>query len=288
MQLQINQDASRLLTSSSTDVNVQHILKMQNVGSFDFIYSIAIFLPVLVSFIIRSKYPILYSKAIIILIVALYGYTILISNLTTALIMLFIGVLISGISGHGSITISKFLFYCLICALVTPLLLKVFLIFMEGRIDSIYAQSKIDGILGFLNGGGTQSLDDATSRTDLLKRSIKSFFDNPIFGVGGYYRIAWKSPIGQHSQFIDEFARYGILGGCFLLLTIVRTLRVNIRSLKNGKIFNNPQIMAVMLFGVLGFMNPVFVYSIMIVTFIISPALSRLILNKYEDSVPNR
>ena len=80
-------------------------------------------------------------------------------------------------------------------------------------------------------------------RFDYFFNSLRSFGKSPLFGVGDHregYEIAVNNRvayeiIGNHSEIIDNFGRYGIVGGslCFavmlLHLSIIRKKSCNLK-----------------------------------------------------------
>ena len=88
-------------------------------------------------------------------------------------------------------------------------------------------QIKIAYLLNWLR---TSNIEEAggslTSRFDLAMLSIRTFTSSPanfLFGVGdqGMDITVFDLQVGNHSQILDTFARYGIFGGfCFLWLLV--------------------------------------------------------------------
>lgn len=73
--------------------------------------------------------------------------------------------------------------------------------------------------------------DVVSGRTDLYFLSLKTWLSNPVIffvGIGDVraaYDVEWTG-IGQHSDFFDTLARYGLIGGLLLFATIRRYFRM--------------------------------------------------------------
>jgi len=63
---------------------------------------------------------------------------------------------------------------------------------------------------------GNIEITDLSQRVSLLMNSISSFISSPLIGIGAYYNS--YDIVGGHSQFIDDFARYGIFGATPLIM----------------------------------------------------------------------
>ncbi|NYI50809.1 O-antigen ligase family protein [Macellibacteroides fermentans] len=134
--------------------------------------------------------------------------------------------------------------------------------------------TEINNIINSTSGGDDDG--DFTSRIKLTMSSIMTFLDNPIFGVGpsvhyDYFEME-KIGIGSHAQWFDIFAIYGI----FALLLV--SFLINAAK----KISNNNY--SLILFIILGFLNPVFSFTIVFTAFYIAPLLNFLWpANKHYD-----
>lgn len=63
------------------------------------------------------------------------------------------------------------------------------------------------------SGGDTATL----SRFELIGNSIRTFFANPVFGIGYHLGNDYFSLVGQHSLITDYLAWFGIFGAIFLI-----------------------------------------------------------------------
>ncbi len=99
----------------------------------------------------------------------------------------------------------------------------------------------------------------AMSRLRLYYTSIVSFVDNPIFGVGGYYKTATvANGIGNHSSWLDFLAMYGLVGCIPLMLCFLQIFYRNIKNIY----YSDTRFVRIILwlfFMGYGLINPVFV-----------------------------
>ena len=270
--LSTNINAARLLTSSSTDENVTAILRAQNIGAFDFIYGLVIIFPVLICAFKKSKKTTF--KIGILLATIIIAVCVVKSNFATALLLIFIGFLLSFISLSNKNVTGK-LIIIIIIAIATSKLFPAFLKFMYSITTSNMMKEKLTGILSYMN--GSENAEDVTSRVSLFKLSLYSFLHNPILGVGGYYRTSTISYIGKHSQFIDDLARYGIIGGFPLISFVIYSIKNSTRTKFDKSILNSSFFPSLLLFFLLGFLNPIYNYGILVCFFIVSTTMSRYI-----------
>ncbi len=268
-----NSNASRILTSSSTADYVSASLRRSNIGSFDLIYSLVILFPLVVKIFFKNmhmKIKILFGG-----ISLLFTICILKANFTTALMLLFVGcilgilcmfkpkmIIFSAPLWVTGLIFIKDLFIC-------------FVNFLYSISNSIYAREKLLHIMFVLQGNG--DVNTLSSRFDLLHMSISSFLRSPIWGVGNYHHVGLGVPVGQHTQIVDDFARFGLLGGIPILLMITFCFSRNLYPPKRP-CFNRELLPCFILFLLLGFLNPLYKDNIMIATFILAPALSRLFI----------
>lgn len=275
--------AARTLTSSSSDPDAINAYKLKNVGSFDFIYSLLLLIPMIGGFIkasfFKSRGKALFFLGFQLLLIV----CVIMSNFTTALILLFVDIMLLLLIGRAKMTLSKFVVISVVVMVLAPALLILFIQQMVSLTDSIYAADKLTGLLAV--SAGSEDVGEVYTRTDLIQASIHSFFSNPIFGVGGWYPISGvPSPkIGYHSQFIDEFARYGIIGAGPLLLFFRNIFSIIYKQNGNKEFYKNIVFVPLLLFTILSFLNPVFDNIMMISIFIYVPLTDRFI--RYENTI---
>ncbi len=108
--------------------------------------------------------------------------------------------------------------------------------FLSSHFDVTRIQERVYTILNFLKSGDYQNagVRSFSYRVEYFFNSLKSFSNSPIFGVGDH-RDSYDI-IGNHSEIIDNFGRYGIVGGSVFL--VVMLLHISILW-KKGKALDN-------------------------------------------------
>ena len=262
-----NSNAARLLTSSSTNIEIVTMLEKENVASFDFIYGIVIFLPVLFYSIFFCKKKL--AKIFYLIVLFLVLLCIFKANFTTAYILFLIEIVLylffSSKSFFGKIlTILLFV----IILLFGKQIIIFYLNFLIDNTTSILSQQKLIEIINIFKGEG--NISQATSRMNLILQNIDSFIEKPILGQGAYYNAEAFKYIGRHSQFLDELARYGLLGGGFLFYFLFSCF-YQIYDKINNKNYRRIYVISTIIFFMLGFLNPIFNNGILMFYFIVVP-----------------
>ena len=93
--------------------------------------------------------------------------------------------------------------------------------YLSSKFDVIRIQERVYTILNFLKSGDYQNagVRSFSYRIEYFFNSLKSFGKRPFFGVGDH-RESYEI-IGNHSEIIDNFGRYGVVGGIVFLSIIV-------------------------------------------------------------------
>jgi len=141
----------------------------------------------------------------------------------------------------------------------------------------------------------SQDLFDTGSvgaRTQLSLISLHTWFGsftNFFFGIGEHavYNASMaglsEAGVGQHSQFFDHLARYGLLGGLILYKALKNTFSFVLRRTRSTKMYN--RIFVVFLVFILySFLNNSLIGNILFVVFIEFPLVVDIIENKKDMS----
>jgi hypothetical protein len=128
--------------------------------------------------------------------------------------------------------------------------------------------------------------DTYFGRLDLARISLESFADSPIIGIGnqkedinGDLDVSYRIGIGQHSEFIDHLARYGIIGLMFYLWIYYyykKSIRMIIKNRKLNLFFTS--MMA--LFFLYSILNNSFTAGTGFLVFFLLPLFINTKLNK--------
>lgn len=182
-----------------------------NIGGFQFIYALVLFLPVIVWLIENSNK---YLKALNIVELILFVSCIYESQYTTALIMTVVSLLvIFATKNKHRMKLVIILLVLLIAFNGLSLLGEVFEFFSES-VEYDYVSDKLLQVSQLLKGEEINT-ETSNDRLELYQLSINSFTKNPIFGANIFNFGA--NTIGGHSTILDICAG----GGMFALLAFI-------------------------------------------------------------------
>ena len=263
--LATNKDAARLLATGREEItqNLHGII-----GGYAFIYSLIFICIVILGCFVEGI--IKKNKVLWILILGLLVSTIFKASFMIALILL---ITISLLTVFKVNKFSHFMFLIIFIIIVIKILSPFIshgLILLSSTANSQSMSMRINELNQFLLYGNAKGTIDMSARFDLYIVSIKSFLSNPLLGVGGFYGYD-TSIIGGHSAFIDEIARYGILGSAPLFIGLFSNMRyVYIKfDQKQKKIYMK----CLVTFLVLGFINTLLFVPLVMVVFFVTPGL---------------
>lgn len=267
-----DRNAARMLTSSSTNQVLSDGLQKKNVGGFGQIYGLTIILPILLY---ASK--ILNGKRIIFITITFTAILcIFLSNFTIALILMLMGIFLFFLTSVLKNTRSRIIFL-IIVMIFGYNFIEIIFSFVKIRTGSLNATYKLDSLLKVMR--NEVNIGNITDRYTELMISIESFIKHPLFGVGSYYRTLSSNGVGKHSQFIDDFARYGFFIGISLLLSLFVTCK-DMCNL-NNKNLKRIMIIVSVIYFYLGVLNPIYMFSISTFFYGVTPILIKY-LNNYE------
>lgn len=152
-------------------------------------------------------------------------------------------------------------------------------------IGSARLTSRIESMIlvierGSIEGTGGGSL---AARLRLTGNSIRTFwgsFSNFLMGVG--LRTDSNDLVGNHSQFFDEFARFGVLGGLLSSVTILRMLKAThvIAMTGRSEVLKNQLSVLLVIIVLRAFIGTIMDPSIGAALFITIPLTFRLIYDE--------
>lgn len=230
-------------------------------GGFALPYALCFFLPFVVG---KFKQGVNFSvfEYIYFCIFLLIGILLVAKSLyMTALIILFVGCLYA-LSKERSLS-QQIVFWCVVFLLMfgfyhyIPVLLEL----ISGNETTVLLR-RFNDIDILLQGDNLSNAGDFYARLQLSLSSLLVFFDNPVMGVG--WQVAYDSfemeklGVGSHAQWFDIFAIYGFFSILIILFFIKSSSNVFVKMKNN---------LSLLLFVLTGFLNPVFSYSMLFVTF---------------------
>ena len=204
--------ASRDLASS---VNTKEIYYLMNIGGYDFVYSLSIFVFV---FNYKSKINIKVKR----LIISLFILVVILSQYSTALIILVIGYIIMSLINKRTevkVLVALGILFLPILMIIIP---KNVYVLIADIINSLGLNTIGQKVLDFsISISQFDFVGTLYARFETLIVSANSFIKHPlfgnIFGNGGN--------VGGHSEFLDVLASTGLIG--FIILTYTLTKYFN-------------------------------------------------------------
>lgn len=237
-------------------------------GGFALPYALCIFIPFLVNKLKQGILNNLFEKGLWILFIVVGVCLVAMSLYMTALVLLSIGVVWSFVKDYSAqrrvVFAILILFITFICYEYVPMLLK----YISGE-DTMVLMRRFDEIDSILRGNDISKSKDFYSRLTRSFSSLLLFLENPFIGVG--YKVSYNSyelenlGVGSHAQWFDILAIYG----AFAFLLIYYLVRGGKDVYTNGKVN-----LTLSLFIILGFLNPVFQFTIIFVAFFLSPLIN--------------
>lgn len=193
-------DLATTIVEDNNELYSQYV--SMNIGSFSFIYSLILIIPMLI-FLSKSRSI---NIVIGVTIVALFGYVVMKSQYTTAL-LLFLFCMILWIHKR-EVTQSD----------IKRLIVAIIAVFLLGRLvlgdlfismaelfkESPILAERLSDLGNFFAGERIATGGDMESRKDLMQKSLDSFLSSPIWGG--------SNNVGGHSFLLDSLGKFGLIG----------------------------------------------------------------------------
>lgn len=135
--------------------------------------------------------------------------------------------------------------------------------------DATAVSSRIEELQHILS-NNAENADDYSIRQDKSQSSLQTFIENPIIGVFYKYKDMNEAKhygIGNHAEWLDTLAKYGLFG--ILLFVFIY------KAIKKQRLAVGTNIHYI-LFGVLGFLNPVLGFYLVCSVFLYMPLLNKV------------
>lgn len=139
--------------------------------------------------------------------------------------------------------------------------------------DTNVLMRRFDEIDSIISGNDVSKSEDLFSRLMLSLKSIETFLNNPVLGIGwessyDFFELE-KAGVGAHAEWFDIFACYGI----FAVLLVIYLYKSATSAVKRKNI-------TLTLFVILGFLNPCLQFTIVFVAYCLVPMCRLLLFNK--------
>lgn len=239
------------------------------VGDFQLMYAIALFGGPYLSY-IRKKWA---NKERVLLHIISFGLMclcIVLCNLVTAVVILAISI---ALSYYFSTNKSFYKLFLITIAGGVTFLKNVWADILrkiaEKNIFYWSTNNKIIAIANLISGEHV-GLDTLSTRVRLTKISWNSFKEHFLFGIE--FSNHQSGVIGGHAQWVDDLARFGILGNLIIWGNYIYIARYTIKSSCSFEM-RSSLTAAWATFFVLGFLNPCLSGTIFMIMFIVIPSM---------------
>lgn len=197
-------NASRNLAAMLSSENpALYVMYMKfNIGSFSFIYTLVLVLPLLIYLIRDKKVNVFWGFiSLVVIIMAVVA-----SEYTTALLFLFVCLMPFFVPKYFGI---KNILWVILCTLFLYVIGKPFVgQILESLADVINSETIAERLynLSVFFTNGSQHVDgDVESRINVYNLSIEAFLRSPFWGSS-------NAKVGGHSYILDCLGKYGLLG----------------------------------------------------------------------------
>ncbi len=276
--LEANGEISRILANSDKSITAQYA--SPTMANFQHVNNMAIF-GVACLACVKYNQNRIFSK-VLLLAVAVNSIILLVSaQYSIALFSFVIFAFIILYSNYKNKTsIAKVLLTCIVL-FVVMLFVGSIISNIASNMSSGYVQRRLKSIGSLLSGGGMDTNSDLYSRLYLYTLSIKTFFSNLIFGVGGAEQYA-NGLVGGHSTILDNFAYYGVLFGSLFVYYIIASIK-NVVGCFQGEYKKVMKTIFVM-FILFMLLNTCYSEQMLYAIFFVYPALVFVVMKKTETT----
>lgn len=278
----VNPMAARVLATGREELT-QGLTGM-GIGSYGFIYGV-VFVAIAVfgslkSGLIRKR------KFIFAVLLALFVFTIFKASFMFAILILIITsvLLLLNVKNTPNFIIATLVLLGLFFIL-SPAIHNVF-VFLGDTVKSEALSQRFYEMAYLLKYGNLEGTLNSAARLDLYALSFKSFLSSPIIGVVGPYGFGTSVfGIGGHSAFLDELARYGILGSGFLFVALISNVRFVHRRFKDSK-QKTVYYCSMSAFFILGMINTLLFVPVAIMAYFVVPGIICTV-SKHDTNMNN-
>ena len=242
------------------------------IGDFNLVYTGVCIVSIIVYLMLNKR---LNMQLMIILIISVL--LVLKANYMTAIALMSVLILLSILL---KIRKNYVLFMIIFIALISLLLLKLesvarfILVISELKIFSNAIKIRLIDISNFLSNRNLLNSNTLQTRLELSSISWNTFKDNFWFGVD--YTKYNSITIGNHTQWIDNLARFGIIGAFIFCLQLIKWL-IRIYKNTNNYLSKNTIILSWSLFVLLGIINNNMLGGLFICMFFVANNISLLV-----------
>lgn len=255
------------------------IVGINNTFDFNQLYSVTFFFASYIFSYMMNRKSLGNStkKMIMILTISILLCVIVLSRLTTAILFIVIGVAIPILldlkkKNAKSVSISIIILLIVLVSVVFRNEISDALVGISKLFPSVVSRRliRIVDMVFFTTHDNTYTM---SRRMELASYSINSFLKSPIIGIG-LNNIGYGT-IGYHQEWFDFLGVIGLFGTCITMGSMMLFVR-NIYKKTNSKIDQRNMQICLILFFILGFLNPCITISSMFTISVLAPNLSVL------------
>ncbi len=219
--------AARILaTTESADDPMYVTYNWNNIGGFEFVYSLVLLYPLVIMAYKEKKL----SKWVMAVLAIVIGTVVVMSEYTTALLLFLVSSCLLFVKKELT---PKHLVIISVCGiLITTAFSGVVsdvLRWFADVLDSEVLKARLTALAG--GSTGLEKLEG--SRIVLYRRSLRTFFANPILGT----MLSGGKGIGGHSQIFDALAQYGLVGIALMIWMYKSVYTLFLKPYQNEKNF---------------------------------------------------
>ena len=279
----------------STEMSIQYGI-MMNLAGYGFINVCLWLLGCMLMILLVHKKNGL--RFVIILFAIPIAYHMLMQNTRgTAIILLaveIIGIIMALFEPNGKRRKLYYLSFSIIMIIIIFVFFIPIISFVLDNMQSERLAQRFNSLLDLRQvGGDINQVNDGSfaQRLMLAQTSLNSFLSSPIsFLIGiGDHSVSFggdleKSGIGNHSEFIDVSARYGILG-IIVFWNILKNYLNMLKQVAGYRYIYRFVVIIFFIFIVMGFLNPVFEPIQLLFLFVVFPIIIDLVKCSYEKNL---
>lgn len=241
---------------------------------------------VLIIFLINMKFKLLnLNKLIYAMIILCCIPLIILTESTITVLSVVLGIVIGSMWRKRKSSVGNVISMIIILTCCLFLLLRFdeignYLILLGNSTENIVLKRISD--IGIYMTQGSDASNQFELRLDLIRTSWSSFLKSPLIGVGykyGYFsESSYFYGVGNHSEFFDCFAKYGIIGCAMYFSTFYYIFKDTYIKFKI-----NYQFSYIITFIFLALFNPFDQLQSVMPLFILIPLISQLSSSNYND-----
>ncbi len=252
--------ASRILATGD-EIGVA-LYTSQNIGGFTFVYELVLLIPLIIYMFKKNMINRWFAAGL----VAVFGYTIIRAEYTTALLFFILSLILLFIPNLTTRKIYVLLGIFIVLFIFNVDYIAGLLRQLGQNAESEIFSTRLNELAVMLEGGDAIDSGNAGNRVELYKRSFDTFVNTSFIGRWGN-RSAGS--IGGHSFILDTVGQYGVLGIIVIFIMYATIYNLYMKPYKKEKFY--PYLFYVYLVAiVLAFLNPktyLFMFIVVFPTF---------------------